>query len=80
MVAQLWPGVAESWSSFVQVPSTAAVDRPGTVHKWHVLDNGPDLAARGVEPAGTLLCVHGNPTWSYLWRSLLAAGSEAEQP
>ncbi|MCC3269936.1 alpha/beta fold hydrolase [Arthrobacter gengyunqii] len=80
MVAELWPGVAESWSSFVQVPSTAAVDPRGTVHKWHVLDNGPDLAARGVEPAGTLLCVHGNPTWSYLWRSLLAAGSEAEQP
>ena len=23
---------------------------------------------------GTLLCVHGNPTWSYLWRRLLAAG------
>ena len=22
---------------------------------------------------GTLLCVHGNPTWSYLWRRLLAA-------
>ncbi len=22
---------------------------------------------------GTLLCVHGNPTWSYLWRGLLAA-------
>src|SRR5688500_16176235 len=25
------------------------------------------------EPVGTLLCVHGNPTWSYLWRRLLAA-------
>ena len=80
MVAELWPGVDESWSSFVQVPSTAAVDRPGTVHKWHVLDNGADLEARGVEPAGTLLCVHGNPTWSYLWRSLLAAGATAEKP
>ncbi len=22
---------------------------------------------------GTLLCLHGNPTWSYLWRGLLAA-------
>ena len=21
------------------------------------------------EPVGTLLCVHGNPTWSYLWRA-----------
>jgi acyl-CoA synthetase (AMP-forming)/AMP-acid ligase II/pimeloyl-ACP methyl ester carboxylesterase len=25
------------------------------------------------EPVGTLLCVHGNPTWSYLWRRLVAA-------
>ena len=24
---------------------------------------------------GTMLCVHGNPTWSYLWRRLLAAGA-----
>ncbi|MBP3035917.1 alpha/beta fold hydrolase [Arthrobacter sp. zg-ZUI100] len=80
MVTELWPGVPESWSSFVEVPSTAAVDRPGTVHKWHLLDNGPDLAADGIEPAGTLLCVHGNPTWSYLWRSLIAAGTAAEKP
>jgi olefin beta-lactone synthetase len=36
-------------------------------HCWHVLDNGVR------EPVGTLLCVHGNPTWSYLWRRLLAA-------
>jgi len=28
-------------------------------------------------PLGTVLCVHGNPTWSYLWRSVLAAGAEA---
>ncbi|MCC3275094.1 alpha/beta fold hydrolase [Arthrobacter sp. zg-Y20] len=80
MVEELWPGVSPAWSSFVRVPSTAAVDRPGTVHKWHVLDNGPDLAAAGVEPAGTLLCVHGNPTWSYLWRSMLAAGATAQKP
>ncbi len=26
---------------------------------------------------GTILCVHGNPTWSYLWRELLAAGADA---
>ncbi len=31
----------------------------------------PQLASRGVTPRGTLLCVHGNPTWSYLWRGLL---------
>ena len=80
MVAELWPGVPAAWSRYVQVPSTAAVDQPGTSHKWHVLDNAPDLAAQGVEPAGTLLCVHGNPTWSYLWRTLAAAGSTVERP
>lgn len=80
MVAELWPGVPAAWSRYVQVPSTAAVDRPGTRHKWHVLDNAPDLRSRGVEPAGTLLCVHGNPTWSYLWRTLAAAGSTSERP
>lgn len=80
MVAELWPGVPAAWSRHVQVPSSAAVDSPGTVHTWHILDNAPDLAARGVEPAGTLLCVHGNPTWSYLWRTLAAAGSTAERP
>ncbi|UWX96086.1 alpha/beta fold hydrolase [Arthrobacter zhaoxinii] len=80
MVEELWPGVSPAWSSFVHVPSTAAVEVPGTVRKWHVLDNGPDLAAAGVEPAGTLLCVHGNPTWSYLWRALLAAGASADKP
>ncbi|EMY34906.1 fatty acid Co-A ligase [Arthrobacter crystallopoietes BAB-32] len=80
MVAELWPGVPAEWSRRVRVPSTAAVDPAGTVHTWHLLDNGPELAGRGVEPEGTLLCVHGNPTWSYLWRSLLAAASQRSKP
>ncbi len=45
-------------------PSSRRDGRPRT---WHLLDNG-----RGAR-LGTLLCVHGNPTWSYLWRRLLAA-------
>ena len=32
---------------------------------WHVLDTGPG-------PAGTIVCVHGNPSWGYIWRQLLA--------
>ncbi|MGM0929142.1 MAG: alpha/beta fold hydrolase [Actinomycetota bacterium] len=76
----LWPGVDPAWSRRVRVPSTAAVDPAGSAHTWHVLDNGPQLAERGVEPAGTLLCVHGNPTWSYLWRTLLAAAGDAVAP
>ncbi len=35
-----------------------------------MLDNG------ATPRLGTLLCVHGNPTWSYLWRHLLAALSD----
>ena len=34
---------------------------------WHYLDTATE------NPRLTLLCVHGNPTWSYLWRGLLAA-------
>jgi acyl-coenzyme A synthetase/AMP-(fatty) acid ligase/pimeloyl-ACP methyl ester carboxylesterase len=44
---------------------------------WHYLDTGPELAARGLEPVGTVLAVHGNPTWSYLWRRLLPASVAA---
>lgn len=56
------PGLDPRWSRSVTAP-----DAEGAPRTWHVLDNG-------VAPtAGTLLCVHGNPTWSYLWRRLLAA-------
>ena len=39
---------------------------------WHVLDTGPVLQSAGVDIVGTVLAVHGNPTWSYLWRSVAA--------
>lgn len=66
------PGVDPAWSAYLNVPSTAGVDPQGTVNRWHYLDNLPFIAG---EVRGTLLCVHGNPTWSYLWRSVLAAGA-----
>ncbi|MCB5272554.1 Long-chain-fatty-acid--CoA ligase [Arthrobacter sp. SO5] len=80
MVAADWPGVDPAWSREISVASTSAADEPGTVRSWHLLDNGAQLSRRGLTPAGTLLCVHGNPTWSYLWRTLLAAGSDPAQP
>jgi acyl-coenzyme A synthetase/AMP-(fatty) acid ligase/pimeloyl-ACP methyl ester carboxylesterase len=43
------------------VPSTDGVGRT-----WHLLDNG------AADPHLTLLCVHGNPSWSYLFRDLVA--------
>ncbi|APX04154.1 alpha/beta fold hydrolase [Arthrobacter sp. QXT-31] len=79
MVAQ-WPGVDPEWSRTADVRSTSATDAPGTVRRWHLLDNGAQLSRLGLTPAGTLLCVHGNPTWSYLWRTLLAAGSDPAHP
>jgi acyl-coenzyme A synthetase/AMP-(fatty) acid ligase/pimeloyl-ACP methyl ester carboxylesterase len=63
VVAELldMPGVDPAWSKLIH-----AVDAEGVLRTWHVLDNGV------VPQVGTLLCVHGNPTWSYLWRRFLA--------
>ncbi|MCR2816630.1 alpha/beta fold hydrolase [Microbacterium sp. zg.Y843] len=57
--------------------------RADAAHEWHYLDTGDELARLGVEVAGTILAVHGNPTWSYLWRGLVSASlraAEAGQP
>ncbi|MCW4465291.1 alpha/beta fold hydrolase [Glutamicibacter sp. MNS18] len=68
---EIFPGVKEEYSRYVDVPSTSPIDSPGTRHRWHILDNLTELNERGIVPRGTLLCIHGNPTWSFLWRSLL---------
>ncbi|WP_320515846.1 alpha/beta fold hydrolase [Curtobacterium sp. CFBP9011] len=69
------PGLDPAWSRLVTVPGTPS-DNPGgparPARTWHLLDTAASLAELGVEPVGTLLCVHGNPTWSYLWRSVVA--------
>ncbi|MEX3609687.1 alpha/beta fold hydrolase [Rothia sp. LK2588] len=74
-----WPGVDPAWSHTISVTSTSAVDA-GTTRRWHYLDNGPALEQAGRTPVGTILAVHGNPTWSYLWRSVVAGGLTAENP
>ena len=66
-------GIGPAWSRLVEVPARAGVP----ARTWHLLDNAATLAG---EPVGTLLCVHGNPTWSYLWRRLVAAGARADRP
>lgn len=53
-------GIDPSWSRLV---------RAGTV-AWHILERPAEVPA-GDEPDVTILAVHGNPTWSYLWRRLL---------
>ena len=55
------PGLDPSWSRLVTVPHL-----DGSERTFHLLDNAVS------DPTVTLLCVHGNPSWSYLWRDLLA--------
>lgn len=64
-----------SFSRLVEVPE----NRTGVSRTWHVLDNLDRLTAAGLQPVGTMLCVHGNPTWSYLWRDLIAATTDAAE-
>jgi acyl-coenzyme A synthetase/AMP-(fatty) acid ligase/pimeloyl-ACP methyl ester carboxylesterase len=46
-------------------PAWSRLVADGSGHTWHVLDRGDPVH-------GTLVCVHGNPTWSYLWRRFVA--------
>ena len=46
-----------------------ALDSHGIERQWHLLDS---WSHRSGTPVLTLLCVHGNPTWSFLWRDLVA--------
>ncbi|MEI8237813.1 MAG: alpha/beta fold hydrolase [Actinomycetota bacterium] len=55
-------GLDPTWSRVVDVPS-----HDGGVHRWHLLDRPGDDPA-----APVVLCLHGNPTWSFLWSRVLA--------
>jgi len=66
-------GLRDGFSRLVEVPQRGSE----SANTWHVLDNVSQLADLGVEPVGTVLCVHGNPTWSYLWREFVAAATDA---
>jgi acyl-coenzyme A synthetase/AMP-(fatty) acid ligase/pimeloyl-ACP methyl ester carboxylesterase len=68
------PQLDPAWSRLVEVDGVGA--DAGQRRTWHCLDTGPVLAERGVRPVGTVLAVHGNPTWSYLWRRLVAGSLE----
>lgn len=52
--------VDPAWSRTLDVAS-----RDGSTHRWHVLERSP------ANPIGTIVCVHGNPTWSYLWHEVV---------
>lgn len=76
------PGMTRHVRDVAEVPSQPGVpdqlhriehvrDHAGIERRWHLLDSGPWLAERGITPRGTLLAVHGNPTFSFLFRSLV---------
>lgn len=65
------PGIDPAWSRTV-----TAVDADGERRVWHVLDTAAAAVSDSAPTHGTLLAVHGNPTWSYLWRGLLASPPE----
>jgi hypothetical protein len=56
-------GVDPSWSRTLDVAS-----HDGGTHRWHVLERRPSGSER---PLGTIVCVHGNPTWSFYFRNLV---------
>lgn len=53
-------GLDPTWSRTIEVPS-----HDGAIHKWHFLDR-PGTK----QDAPIVLCLHGNPTWSFLWSRL----------
>lgn len=63
------PGLDPAWSRRLDVP-----DADGVPRTWHYLERPARSDGSAAEPpVGTMLCLHGNPTWSYLWRRFLAA-------
>jgi acyl-coenzyme A synthetase/AMP-(fatty) acid ligase/pimeloyl-ACP methyl ester carboxylesterase len=62
---QQW-GIDSSWSRTLDVVGT-----DGATHRWHVLDTGEPTGADAAAGTPTIVCVHGNPTWAALWRTVL---------
>ncbi len=59
------PDLDPEWSRLVE-----SADSFGERRVWHVLDN------HVTQPETTLLCVHGNPTWSFAFRRLIAGAPD----
>lgn len=59
------PELNPDWSRNVLAP-----DHRGELVEWHLLDSYAQTPNAHAD--FTMLCVHGNPTWSYMWRNVLA--------
>lgn len=55
----------ERWGIDPTWHRTVVIERPGVPDvEWSILDTGEGRR-------GTIVCVHGNPTWGYLWKGFL---------
>lgn len=59
------PGIRPSWVDDELFPFKSRFIEIGT-HTVHYIDEGPDRAS-----APTMLFLHDNPTWSFLWRQVI---------
>ena len=71
------PGLDARFSRITAVPG-GGVDED-LRREWHYLDTGDELGRLDVPILGTILAVHGNPTWSYLWRHLITQSVQAAE-
>ncbi|BAN02702.1 alpha/beta fold hydrolase [Ilumatobacter coccineus] len=55
-------GIDPDWSRTLDVAS-----HDGSTHRWHLLDTAPAADST----VATVVCVHGNPTWAYAWKSFM---------
>lgn len=68
------PGWDPGWSRIIDA------DTLDGRRQFHVLDTGPVLNELGIGANNVdaiIIAVHGNPTWSYLWRGIAQAGIDA---
>lgn len=72
-----FPGLDPRWSRIVAADGRGLDE--GRRRRWHCLDTAAVLEEARVPIVGTILAVHGNPTWSYLWRSLAEATVRAAE-
>jgi acyl-CoA synthetase (AMP-forming)/AMP-acid ligase II/pimeloyl-ACP methyl ester carboxylesterase len=69
-----FPGFDRAHSALLSVPGVGLDS--GRNRVWHYQDTADALERDGIESVGTILAIHGNPTWSYLWRSVIARSIE----
>lgn len=65
-------GLQTEWSRLIEVRES-----DGKTLSWHLLDSWSTKSTENPLPKLTLLCVHGNPSWSFLWRRVISSVPES---